>query len=64
MHQVVISGLGLWTPENSISNAELVAAYNQHATNYNTQYADEITQGSKQAKPLSSAEFIEKASGI
>ena len=26
MSQVVISGPGLWTPENSISNEELVAA--------------------------------------
>ena len=57
MQQVVISGLGLWTPENSISNAELVDAYNQYAENYNSQYADEISQGAKQQKPLSSAEF-------
>lgn len=62
--KVVISGPGLWTPENSISNDELVAAYNQYAENYNREYAADITQGSKQEKPFSSAEFIEKASGI
>lgn len=62
--QVVISGFGLWTPNYSISNEELVEAYNQYAENYNQQYADEITAGECEAKPLSNAEFIEKASGI
>ncbi|WP_415894958.1 beta-ketoacyl-ACP synthase III [Neptuniibacter sp. PT34_22] len=61
---VVISGFGLWTPEYSISNEELVEAYNQYADNYNQQNADEIAAGKCEAKPLSNAEFIEKASGI
>ncbi|WP_415890556.1 beta-ketoacyl-ACP synthase III [Neptuniibacter sp. SY11_33] len=61
---VVISGFGLWTPEYSISNEELVEAYNQYADNYNQQNAEEIAAGKYEAKPLSNAEFIEKASGI
>ncbi|WP_415883781.1 beta-ketoacyl-ACP synthase III [Neptuniibacter sp. QD72_48] len=61
---VVISGFGLWTPNYSISNEELVEAYNQYAENYNQQNADEIVAGKCEAKPLSNAEFIEKASGI
>jgi len=61
---VVISGFGLWTPNYSISNEELVEAYNQYAENYNQQNADEIAAGKCEAKPLSNAEFIEKASGI
>jgi len=61
---VVISGTGLFTPENVISNEELVAAYNAWANKYNDEHADKIRQGEIEAKPLSSSEFIVKASGI
>lgn len=60
----VISGMGLWTPAHTITNEELVNAYNAWATRYNEQHADAIEAGALTAKPLSSAEFIEKASGI
>lgn len=63
-HSVVISGTGLWTPTESISNEELVTAYNAHAEKYNREHATEIEAGTLAAKPSSSAEFIEKASGI
>ena len=62
--QVVISGSGLWTPPNSISNEELVNAYNAYADKFNQQNAQQIEAGTVEAKPHSSAEFIEKASGI
>ena len=62
--QVIISGSGLWTPENSISNEELVNAYNAYADKYNEENAAAIESGVLEAKPHSSAEFIEKASGI
>ena len=61
---VVISGSGLWTPPNSISNHELVDSLNAYATQYNQQHAAEIEAGDLLPKPMSSAEFIEKASGI
>lgn len=61
---VVISGTGLWTPEHSISNEELVGAYNAYATEYNASHQAAIAAGELAEKPLSSAEFIEKASGI
>jgi beta-ketodecanoyl-[acyl-carrier-protein] synthase len=61
---VVISGSGLWTPEHIITNEELVAAYNQWAHRYNAQHARAITAGEREAKPMGSVEFIEKASGI
>ena len=61
---VVISGTGLWTPEFTISNEELVEAYNGYAELYNTQHAAEIEAGEVEPKPLSSTDFIEKASGI
>ncbi len=64
MHSVVISGAGLWTPDEIVTNEELVEAYNGWASRYNEQHAAEIAAGDCVEKPLSSAEFIEKASGI
>ncbi len=64
MNSVVISGSGLWTPEEIITNEELVSAYNAHATLFNECHAAEIEAGSLPEKPPSTAEFIEKASGI
>jgi beta-ketodecanoyl-[acyl-carrier-protein] synthase len=61
---VVISGSGLWKPAHSISNEELVVAYNAYATQFNQQHLKAIEQGELVSKPLSSAQFIEKASGI
>ncbi|WP_226646988.1 beta-ketoacyl-ACP synthase III [Microbulbifer variabilis] len=61
---IVISGTGLWTPPEAISNEELVDAYNTYATQYNLEHAQAIESGELQPKPHSSAEFIEKASGI
>jgi beta-ketodecanoyl-[acyl-carrier-protein] synthase len=61
---VVISGSGLWKPDHSISNEELVAAYNAYAEQFNHQHLKEIELGELEPKPLSSAEFVEKASGI
>ncbi|BDX05386.1 beta-ketoacyl-ACP synthase III [Planctobacterium marinum] len=64
MTQVVISGSGLWTPEFSISNEELVDSYNQFADKFNAEHSAQIESGEIAAKPHSSAEFIYKASGI
>lgn len=61
---VVISGTGLWNPPHAISNEELVDAYNAHADQFNTDNAAAIEAGELAAKARSSAEFIEKASGI
>ncbi|QHQ40667.1 beta-ketoacyl-ACP synthase III [Microbulbifer hydrolyticus] len=61
---IVISGTGLWTPPDAISNEELVQALNTHAEKFNRENADAIESGQVKAKPYSSAEFIEKASGI
>ncbi len=61
---IVISGTGLWTPPNSISNEELVSSYNAYAEKYNAENTKAISAGQLDALPLSSAAFIEKASGI
>jgi beta-ketodecanoyl-[acyl-carrier-protein] synthase len=64
MPQVVISGAGLWKPEHVVTNDELVVAYNGWAEKYNSDNAAAIAAGELEEKPLSSSEFIEKASGI
>lgn len=60
----VISATGLYTPENSISNSELVEAFNQYVDRFNAEHDSAIASGNKQALQHSSVEFIEKASGI
>ena len=62
--QPVIAATGLYVPPNSISNAELVGAFNAYIERFNADNATAIAAG--QIAPLlpSSVEFIEKASGI
>ncbi|MBL4807969.1 MAG: beta-ketoacyl-ACP synthase III, partial [Rhodobacteraceae bacterium] len=64
MHQPVISGTGVFTPEESISNDELVVAFNAYADLVNVKNADAIATGDMAEIPHSSSEFIFKASGI
>ena len=64
MPDIVISGTGLYTPSESISNEELVESFNAYVETYNTEHANEIAAGELPALQPSSAEFVEKASGI
>jgi beta-ketodecanoyl-[acyl-carrier-protein] synthase len=64
LHKVVISGTGLYTPPNSISNEELVEAFNAYVDLHNEEHATAIEAGEMAALEKSSAEFIEKASGV
>ena len=64
MNKIVISGTGVFTPEESITNKELVKAYNTYVEIYNSTNKADISQGNKVALELSSEEFIYKASGI
>lgn len=64
MTAAVIRSTGLFTPEESISNAELVESYNGYVEAYNDKHAREIEAGELEALSPSSVEFIEKASGI
>ena len=64
MTHAVIAATGLFTPEQSISNAELVEAYNAWAERWNKDHALQIAEGDVAALTPSSVEFIEKASGI
>ena len=63
-YAAIISGTGLYTPEHVITNEELVTSYNSWANQYNLEHKDEIERGHREEKPLSSVEFIFKASGI
>ena len=60
----VISGSGLYTPPETISNEELVASFNAWVDIHNDTHSDQIASGEIEPKTHSSAEFIEKASGI
>jgi len=63
-HTPAITGTGVFTPEKSISNAELVAAFNAYADRYNEANKAQIDAGELEAKAHSSEDFIFKASGI
>jgi len=62
--QVVISGTGLFTPSQSISNDELVESFNAYVNAFNEEHKAEIEAGTLEALAESSSAFIEKASGI
>nr|WP_234484542.1 beta-ketoacyl-ACP synthase III [Stutzerimonas stutzeri] len=64
VHNVVISGTGLYTPAQSISNDELVESFNTYSRRFNDENAAAIEAGEVQPMPESSSAFIEKASGI
>jgi beta-ketodecanoyl-[acyl-carrier-protein] synthase len=64
MKPVVISGTGLFTPPHSISNDELVEAFNAYSELFNAEHAAAIAAGEVAAIEPSSSAFIEKASGI
>ncbi len=64
MYQPVITGTGVFTPDQVITNDELVVAFNAYADKFNAAHAEAIEAGEIAAKPHSSSEFIFNASGI
>jgi len=62
--QPVIAATGIYVPPNSISNDELVSAFNAYVEAFNAENAAAIGAGTVLPLLSSSAEFIEKASGI
>ena len=64
MNEIVISGTGVFTPKESITNKELVEAYNIYAEKFNTLNKDLIDNGELDALELSNEDFIYSASGI
>lgn len=64
MMKVCISGSGLFTPAESVSNDELVVAFNAYVERFNADNEAAISAGDVQPLLPSSGEFIVKASGI
>ncbi len=64
MARVQISGTGLFTPKESISNDELVSSFNKFVDEYNESNKESIQKGEISALEKSNANFIEKASGV
>ncbi|MEL7106624.1 MAG: beta-ketoacyl-ACP synthase III [Pseudomonadota bacterium] len=64
MHTPIITGTGVFTPEHTITNDELVASFNAHVDLFNAEHAEAIAAGEIAAKAHSSADFITQASGI
>ena len=61
---VVISGTGLFTPSEYITNEELVHSFNDYVAKFNEDNKGLIAAGDLEALVPSSSEFIKKASGI
>jgi beta-ketodecanoyl-[acyl-carrier-protein] synthase len=61
---VSITGSGLFTPPDSISNAELVSSLTEAAMKWNAEHADAIAAGERAERALPDEDFIVKASGI
>ena len=64
MFDVAITGTGVFTPSQVITNDELVVAFNAHADLFNAENANAIAASTVEAKQHSSSEFIVAASGI
>lgn len=64
MIQPAITGSGVFTPEQVITNDELVVAFNAYADRINSENAEAIAAGKMDPVPHSSADFILSASGI
>ncbi len=64
MNRTYITGTGVWTPLNVITNEELVISLNEYVRRYNQRNSAAIAAGEIEALLPSSVEFIEKASGI
>ena len=61
---IAISGTGLFTPKEYITNEELVQSFNEYVSIFNEENKALIESGDLEALEPSSTEFIKKASGI
>lgn len=64
MTDIVLSGTGLFTPAESISNSELVNSFNRYVEQFNLAHAADIAVGTLEPLRESAEDFIVKASGI
>lgn len=64
MSRTVITGTGLFTPSDSITNAELVASLSKANERWNAEHREAIERGDVLERDMPSERFIEKASGV
>ena len=64
MTRIQISGTGLFTPKEVLTNDELVNSYNKFVEEFNLENKEKIKSGEVEELQKSSSEFIEKASGV
>ncbi|MBT3312548.1 MAG: beta-ketoacyl-ACP synthase III [Desulfobacterales bacterium] len=64
MAGIVISGIGIYTPPEAITNEELVDSFNAYVKKFNEEHKNEIEAQKIEPLQESSAEFIAKASGV
>jgi beta-ketodecanoyl-[acyl-carrier-protein] synthase len=64
MEPIVLTGTGLFTPAQSITNAELVASLREATERWNLEHKAEIEAGALEERDLPNEAFIQKASGV
>ena len=64
MEEIHIAGTGIWYPEDSITNDEIVSSFNFYVDYFNQTNKEDISTGKVSPLEYSSSEFIVKASGI
>jgi beta-ketodecanoyl-[acyl-carrier-protein] synthase len=64
LKKILITGTGLFTPPDSITNAELVESLAEATEKWNAEHHDEIERGEIEPRDMPSEKFIVRASGI
>ena len=64
MSRILITGSGLYTPSDSITNEELVTSLSEANARWNAAHAEAIERGEETERDAPSVAFIRKASGI
>ena len=64
MGRILITGTGLFTPKDSITNEELVSSLSKANEKWNAVHNDEIERGDLEERVMPSERFIIKASGV
>jgi len=64
MSRILITGTGLFTPKDSITNEELVASLSKANEKWNAVHSEEIERGDVEERVMPSERFIVKASGV
>jgi beta-ketodecanoyl-[acyl-carrier-protein] synthase len=64
LSEILITGTGLYTPPDSVTNAELVESLTRANLRWNEEHKAEIERGDVEERDMPSEKFIERASGI